>query len=111
MNSKSQHWNKKELQIYILLLCANADHDESKEELRIIKSKSDASTFERIYKEFKQDSEEERIEKIDDAVQLLEYSISELNDLRREMYEVFFADCNFSVMERNLDKILDNILY
>jgi len=111
MKSETHNWNKKELQLYILLLCANADNYESQEELNMIRSKADDATFERIYKEFKQDSEDKRLEKIDDAVQLLEYSTSELNNLRREMYEIFFSDCDFSLMERNLDRILDNILY
>lgn len=112
MNSQADHpWSKSELQVYILLLCANADSEETQKERDMIKAKVDASTFERIYQEFKQDNDEMRLDKIDDAVQLLEYSPRELNDLKREMYEIFFSDCDFNLMERNLDRILDNILY
>lgn len=111
MNSPTNSWNKTELQVYILLLCANADNEETQKERDMIMAKVDAITFDRIYEEFKQDSEEMRLDKIDDAVQLLEYSPRELNDLKREIYEIFFSDCDFNLMERNLDRILDNILY
>ena len=104
-------WSKEQLHTYILLLCANADSDETQKELDMIKSKVDTSTFEKIYQEFKKDNEEQRLEKIDDAIQLLEYSPRELSDLKREMYEIFFSDCDFNLMERNLDRILDNMLY
>lgn len=111
MKSSTNPWNKEQLHTYILLLCANADSDETQKELDMIKSKVDTSTFEKIYQEFKQDTEEQRLEKIDNAIQLLEYSPRELSDLKREMYEIFFSDCDFNLMERNLDRILDNILY
>jgi hypothetical protein len=111
MNAKSRKWTKTELQTYILLLCANADNDESQEEVALIKSKVDGDTFEKMHKEFNEDTEEVRLEKIDDTIQLHEYSPIELAELRREMYEIFFSDCNFVLMERNLDRILDNILY
>lgn len=111
MKSSTNPWNKEQLQTYILLLCANADSDETQKELDMIKSKVDSSTFEKIYQEFKHDTEEQRLEKIDNTIQLLEYSPRELSDLKREMYEIFFSDCDFNLMERNLDRILDNILY
>ncbi|HKK12490.1 MAG TPA: hypothetical protein VJ945_06635, partial [Flavobacteriaceae bacterium] len=102
---------KAELQTYILLLCANADGHESEEELKMIKSKTDQETFERIYKEFSRDTEQEGLEKIDTAIHLHRYSIMEIAAFRREMYEIFFSDCNFTLMEKNLDRILDNIIY
>ena len=111
MKSKKNIWSKAELQTYILLLCANADNDESEDEIKMIMSKTDSETFERIYKEFSGDTEDERFEKIDAAIHLHQYSIMEISAFKREMYEIFFSDCNFSLMERNLDRILDNIIY
>ncbi|TYA57502.1 hypothetical protein [Formosa maritima] len=111
MNSKNTTWTKKELQIYILLLCANADSEETEEELQLIKSKTDAETFERMHKEFHEDSEDERFDKIDTNVQLHDYSNMELSEFRKEMYEIFLTDKKYLLMERNLDRILDNILY
>lgn len=111
MEPKKNIWSKEELQTYILLLCANADGDESEKELKMIKSKTDQETFERIYQEFSGDTEDERLDKIDTAIHLHRYSIREISAFRREMYEIFFSDCNFTMMERNLDRILDNIIY
>ena len=111
MKSPTNQWSKIELQVYILLLCASADSNVSAEELKMIQSKTDKATFEKIYADFVKDDEDERLDKIDRVIQLHEYSMKELADLRREMYEIFFSDCNFTLMERNLDRILDNILY
>ena len=41
MKSKHNIWAKEELQIYILLLCANADSDE----INLIKSKTDTKSL------------------------------------------------------------------
>ena len=111
MTLKTNPWTKEELQIYILLLCANADSKKSEDEINLIKSKTDSKTFEKIYNEFCNDSEDESFEKIDENVQLHDYSQLELNQLRKDMQEVFFTDNKFSMMESNLNKILDNILY
>lgn len=111
MSTENQKWNKSELQIYILMLCANADSKITTEEIELIKSKTDAETFQKIYEEFMEDSEEESLEKIQDNLVVHEYSHKELSELRKEMFEVFFSDKKFSVMENTLDKILDNILY
>lgn len=111
MNNQQQHWTKTELQIYILMLCANADSNVTEQELELIKSKTDKKTFDKMYEEFTGDTEEESLEKIQDNLVMHEYSHKELTQLRKEMFEVFFSDKKFSMMENTLDKILDNILY
>jgi len=111
MKSKNNIWSKIELQVYILLLCANADDHESDDELKMIRAKTDSETFEKIYEEFSTDTDDERLDKIEAAIHLHRYSIMEIAAFRREMYEIFFSDCNFSMMEKNLDRILDNIIY
>ncbi|MEM6517678.1 MAG: hypothetical protein AAF688_15965 [Bacteroidota bacterium] len=104
-------WTKKELQIYILLLCANADADETDEELAIIKSKVDSVTFNKIYEEFSNDTEEEGIDKVDRNIHRYDFTNQELSELRHEMNEIFNVDSKFKQMERNLNRIMDNILY
>lgn len=111
MTTKTNKWTKEEFQTYILLLCANADSEQSEEETHLIRSKVSAETYDKIYKEFMLDIEDERIEKVDDNIHLHDYTNIEMAQLRREMYEIFFSDCNFKMMERNLDRIFDNILY
>jgi ATP phosphoribosyltransferase len=111
MKSTNSTWTKKELETYILLLCANADENEAKEELDMIKRKVDSSTFEKIYAEFSLDAEEERLEKINRTVQRFSYSHMELITLRKEMDAIYFVDGNYGMMERNLDRILASIIY
>ncbi len=111
METQKTNWNKKELHTYILLLCANADGKELEEELNLIKRKTDAATFSKIYSEFSVDSEEVRLEKINRTVQHFSYSHMELVALRKEMDAIYFADDKYSRLERNLDRILDNIIY
>ncbi|MGB7785142.1 MAG: hypothetical protein WBL27_03485 [Salinimicrobium sp.] len=111
MRHEIKPWSKAEMQVYILLLCANADANETHEELEVIKSKTDEEIFNRMYGEFSGDTEEASLEKIQQNLVNHEYSHRELMELRKEMFEVFFADKRFSPMEKTLDKILNNILY
>ena len=111
MRAEKQYWTKTEIETYILLLCANADSNITREELELIKKKSASETFEKVYAEFTGDTEEESLEKIQANLVYHEYSHKELVELRREMFQVFFADKKFSRMEKTLDKILSNIIY
>jgi hypothetical protein len=111
METNNSYWTKLELKTYILLLCANADKYQSEEEINLIKSKIDFDTFEKMYKEFCDDTEEVSLEKIEDNIQLHHYTTMELSELRKEMREVFFIDKKFIMMEQKLDQILDNIIY
>lgn len=111
MTSQASNWTKKELHLYIFLLCANADSDESEDEITLIKSKADEQTFQRIYDEFSADSEDERFEKIENGIHQFHYSNMELIQLRKEMTEIFQKDKKYTLREQNLDRILDNLLY
>jgi len=111
MKSKTPKWTKSELHIYILLLCANADLEETEVEIDFIRSKSDPKSFERIYKEFKEDSGKRTLKKIQRNIEMHSYSNMELMEFRKEIYQIFFSDGKFHRLEKNLDRILDNILY
>jgi hypothetical protein len=111
MNNNGKNWSKKELKIYLLLLCAQADSQQTQEEIALIKGKTDSDTFTRIYKEFKKDDEDTSIQKIESAVHKHEFSHMELADLRKEINELFNSDKKYSAAERYLDKLLDNIIY
>jgi hypothetical protein len=79
--------------------------------MRIIKSKVDTESFDKIHKEFSEDTEEESLEKIDDNVQQHQYSPKEILEIRSNMKAIFFADNEFGMKEEYLDRIIDNILY
>ena len=111
MKSNENHWSKTELQIYILLLCANADSIETEEEMELIKSKTNMQTLKKLYNEYTGDSEDERLEKISKNLLFHDFTHMELMEFREEINEVFHADKKITMMERNLDRILDNIIY
>jgi len=111
MKPEQKQWSKVELKTYILLLCAKADLDETEEELNLIKSKTSTDIFERIYKEFCEDDEDEGLEKIQNVVGRHKYSYKELSELKKEIQEVFFSDKKLVMKEQYLGLVFDNILY
>ncbi|MCW8981151.1 MULTISPECIES: hypothetical protein [Altibacter] len=111
MKNKPTPWNKMELQTYILLLCASADSVASEAEIQLIRTKADPATFKKIYEEFKTDTEDESLEKIEDNLEWHDYSSKELAQIRKEMHAVFSVDKRYHMAERNIDRILDNLLY
>lgn len=111
MKSLNPNWSKSELKNYILLLCANADQNESSSEIKLIQSQTNPKIFEKIYKEFSEDNEDEALEKIDFNIQLHEYSSLELASLKQDIKAVFFSDNKLTMKEGHLDRILDNIIY
>ncbi|MFD1614785.1 hypothetical protein [Gelatiniphilus marinus] len=111
MKNELTKWTKAELKIYILMLCAKIDNDESEEEMALIKSKTDQETFNKLYNEFSCDEEDRCFEKIEDAINHHEYSPKELQELKQEILEIFHSDKKFLNKERYLEKVFDNILY
>lgn len=111
MMSQPNQWDKSDLQLYILLLCANADNKETAKELDIIKSKVNGVKFKSIYSEFKRDKPENRLEKIELAIGAHHFTTMELSAFRTEIHEIFMSDGHLSLYEGRLDQILDNILY
>lgn len=104
-------WSKQELKIYILMFCAKVDQLETPEEIALIKSKTNPETFDRLYKEFCEDCEDDCFEKIEDAIGKYPFSPKEIYNIKQEVMEVFNSDKKFEMKERYLEKVLDNILY
>jgi hypothetical protein len=111
MKDVKNHWTKLELKLYILMFCAKVDQYETAEEIDLIKSKTDPETFDRLYKEFCEDCEDDCFEKIEDAIGKYPFSPREIADIKKEVLEVFNSDKKFEMKERYLEKVLDNILY
>ena len=111
MKTQPNHWTKSELKAYILIFCANIDADETKEEIDFIKSLTTPSDFNKMYKEFLSNSEQDSINKIDDNIQYHEFTEMELMEFRTEIRKIFNSDQKIHRKEGTLDRILDNILY
>ena len=111
MKTDETKWNKEELKTYILILCAKADKVESEEEIQLIKAKSSNEIFDKMYREFQNDNEDESLEKIQDVLEQHEYSELEICELKNEIQKIFAADRKIPMSESNLGRILENILY
>ncbi|BAO55977.1 hypothetical protein [Nonlabens marinus] len=111
MTSVTDHWSKRELEVYILLLCALADSNAAQAELDLIHSKTDGPTFYKMAQEISGDSEKKSLKKIRKNIVYHDYSIQEIGNLRREMDEVFRADQVYVTKERLMNEVLQNIIY
>lgn len=111
MKNNYNNWTKEELKIYIMLLCAKADGEETPEEIELIKSKTTHETFDKIYNEFKGDKKKKSFRKIERAIGKHHYGAMELLTFRKEISEVYMADNILCKKERYLNQILDNIIY
>jgi hypothetical protein len=111
MKTEETQWSKEELKTYILLLCAKADNLESEAEIELIKTKTTAEIFEKMFLEFKSDEEDESLEKIQDVLERHQYSELELCELKNEIQQIFVADRKIQLAESNLGRILENIIY
>ena len=111
MKTKQTPWSKEELKTYILILCAKADKIEQEEEIGLIKTKTTNEIFDKMYREFQNDDEDESLEKIQDALEKHEYSELEVCQLKNEIQQIFASDRKIPMAESNLGKILENIIY
>ena len=106
-----QQWNKEELIAYLLIFCALTDNEENEQEYDYIRERTDSDLFEKMYREIQNDSEDVALAKISENIHQHEFSHGELIRLREEIQEVFFADGRLASKEREMLKILDNIIY
>tara|TARA_A100001391_G_scaffold99208_1_gene65840 strand:+ start:37 stop:318 length:282 start_codon:yes stop_codon:yes gene_type:complete len=93
------------------MLCPKADKLETEEEIALIKKKTSEEMFEKMYREFQNDDEDESLEKIQDALERHQYSEPELCELKREIQQIFAADRKVPMAESNLGRILENTIY
>jgi hypothetical protein len=103
-------WTKEELVAYILLFAANSNFTEDEQEKNNIISKVDIDTYERIHKEFDQDNDYKSIQKIMTGLKQHNYSEDALDFLFSDIKELFLADGEFDILERNMFANLKRLL-
>ena len=110
MSEGSTNWTKKELKAYLLFYCANADFIETEEEKELIQSKIKEDKLNKIYKEFKNDNDYQRIQKIQSTIEDKEYSQSEIDSLILDITNLFLSDGKYDQLEENIFLGLKRIL-
>ena len=109
-DKNTKYWSKLEFQTYLFIYCINADFKETNEELKILLLKSDNATFKKMHTEFENDNDYEAIQKINDSFIKLEYKKDEIDDLFKEIKELFLTDGKYEQQERNIMIGLKKIL-
>ncbi len=103
------NWNRKELETYLLIYCANADFVESEDEVEFIKLKVAEDVCKKMRKIFKKDNDYQSIQKIQKALDELSFSETEKQELLKEVQDLFIADDSFTINEHNLLRGLQHI--
>ncbi len=110
MEEFATDWTHQELKAYMLLYCANADFIISKEEKEFIKNKVGAEEYKRIHREFEEDNDYQRIQKINAAIERLNYSKEEIDEAFQSIKDLFLADGETDILEENIYRGLKHLL-
>lgn len=110
MKSGNQPWTKEEFHTYLLIYSMNADYSESQNELDIIKNRVGETTYSKMHSVFEKDNDYQSIQKVQKAIDDLNYSKEEVTNLFTEIKELFLSDGKFDILEQNLMLGLKKIL-
>lgn len=97
------NWTKEELLAYILIWSANADFIVDEAETDQILSKVEESVFKKVKREFADDNDMQRLQKVNAALERLNYSSEGKSEIFEEMKELFLSDGNYNTLEKNLE--------
>lgn len=103
-------WTKNEFLAYVLLYAAHCDYFEDSKELQFIFSKVDDVTFHKIHTEVVVDSEEKKLNKIQQYISDNKLTQIEKEAILRDIKQVFFADGTVDIFEKNLFAALKKII-
>lgn len=104
------NWTHQELKAYMLLYCAHADFVITEEEKDFIKSRIDESKYKRIRREFENDNDYQRIQKINTTIERFNYSKVEIDAAFQSIKELFLSDGKMDILEKNIYRGLKHLL-
>lgn len=104
------NWNYDEFKAYVLLEASHGDMVFSKEEQEVITEELRKETYHKIYEEFSQDADYERIQKIIDAAKFHCDTADKKLELVENIKSIFLSDGVFDQMEKNLLMFLKKLL-
>ena len=104
------NWTRDEFLAYLLLYAANSNFEEANLERNVIISKVDMQTFQKIHDEFDADNDYQSLQKIQDAIERLNYSSEDIDELLSEIQVLFYSDGDFDLLERNMFTFLKRLL-
>lgn len=110
MSEIHSNWTIKEFQTYLMAYAARSDLSISTEERDVILSLVDMDTYKDILQELAHDNDYQSAMKILKHKERFKYSHEDLEEIFKEIKELFFADGHFDTMEKNIFIALHRLL-
>lgn len=110
MENFTTNWTQEELKCYMLLYCANANFNVTKEEEEYIKLRVEAEKYKNILKEFEEDNDYQHIQKINTTIERLNYSKEEIDEIFQSIKKLFLSDGEMDILEQNIYRGLKHLL-
>lgn len=99
-----------EFLVYLLLTASYSDMEYDYKEESIIRKIVDQKTYQKIYKEFNEDSDFQRIEKITACKPDFFPTEEKKQAILDHVVELFKADGHYTIMEKNLMRFLKKLM-
>ena len=103
-------WNFEEFTTFLLLYASNADLELSASEEALMKKRLDLKKYDAVKKEFDKNSDYETIQTILSYKGIYFPTIDRTKELLNLIKQQFFADGEFSTLEKNTYRILQKLL-
>jgi len=110
MSTIITNWNRTELEAFILIFAANADFVEVEEEKAFILSRIDQGVYDKMHKEFDEDNDYERIQKIMSTFTRLDINGAERDALIQKLKELIMSDGKLDLLEENMMRLLKRLV-
>ncbi len=110
MNTQHPKWNFQEFTTFLLLYAADADYVITTEEKDFILHRANMETFQKVWDDYKLMNDYEKIQTIL-AYKGTHYpTVAQKNELIDLIKREFYADGDFSILEKNLLLTLDKLM-
>jgi signal transduction histidine kinase len=104
-------WTENEFKAYVFLYAAKSDYTESPEEKKVIRSIVDAESYRTIHREIDQDNDYQSIQKILYNVEKYNYTQKDIDQLLKDVRNLFRADHEIDLLEENMFLALKKLLH
>ena len=102
-------WSYNEFKAYILIFAAESNQVITKEERDFIETQFDALVIKTVQKEINNDNDFQRIQKIMAYIEQNNLSKTDLDELLKEIYEVFQSDGKYDMVEKGVFQFLEKL--
>lgn len=104
------NWNYDEFLTFLMIYASHVDLDFSENEINNIKSRVSEETYQKMYNLFTDKSDFESLQTILAYKGLYYPTAARKNELLDKMKMIFFADGEYTIMERELIHFLDKLM-